>query len=420
MPLSQEQLGGLHWKKTVYGPEPEWTVDPELKSIKSTLRPLWPSKRIKASRFSQGAFNKLYEISVEGQPPLLLRITLPVDPRYKTLSEVATIRWVSQLGIIPVPRIIHYNCFRDSPVGFEWILMTKLEGTRLCDNWSNIDFTRKQDLVKQFASFSANLYNQKFRGIGNIYPGSLSTALPGLPPTGRIVSMPFFWNNNIHQDINRGPFRSSQEWLSTRLSLYESDCTSVLEKYKDNAELDKDAEAELDNATRTLNIVEKLQPLLDQIFPNQSPIEERTVLWHGDLHLANILTDKRGKLTGVVDWECVSALPIWKACSYPRFLESKTRNKKPDITRYSHLELYQDHLMEYEMTQLRVVFLEEMGKLNPRWVSMFNACQVERDFDLAVKYCDCESSSRQILEWADNIASGRDNERSLREMFYKH
>ena len=44
---------------------------------------------------------------------------------------------------------------------------------------------------------------------------------------------------------------------------------------------------------------------------------ELSMLFHDDLSQQNILVDDNGILAGVVDSECVSALPLWRACYYP-------------------------------------------------------------------------------------------------------
>ncbi|KAM0414695.1 hypothetical protein ACHAPT_013457 [Fusarium lateritium] len=418
MPSSTQQ-SGLYWEEKLFGLEPRWKVEPDLDCIRLTLHSVWPSTAFQVAFFAQGAFNKLYQVTVQDQPPLLLRISLPVDPRYKTLSEVATIRWLSEVTTVPVPQVIQYDSSRDSPIGFEWILMAKLSGISLSDAWARIDFSKKSTLVRQFASFAACLYRNQLSGIGNIYPPVSSTHTP---TTRRIVSMPFFWGDHIHIDINRGPFRHSKEWMATRLQLDEATYAAVLAKYPAGVELDSDAEDEVDDAMRTITISTKLQGLLDRVFPEESTAEEPTMLCHTDLSLSNILVDNAGKLTGVVDWECVSALPLWKACSYPFFLEGRPRHNKPDTTRYKHdcdqvpSQLYQEHLMEYELTRLRVLFLDEMERVEPRWMTVFNASQLQRDFDLAVENCENEIVARNILKWAESVASSEGSVPSLRDM----
>lgn len=53
---------------------------------------------------------------------------------------------------------------------------------------------------------------------------------------------------------------------------------------------------------------------------------EPSMIFHHDLSRHNILVDNSGELTGVLDWECVSA---WKAYSYPSFLEEQPRRSEP-------------------------------------------------------------------------------------------
>ncbi|KAH7267934.1 hypothetical protein MRS44_011776 [Fusarium solani] len=234
--------------------------------------------------------------------------------------------------------------------------------------------------------------------------------------------MPFFWGDRINLDMDRGPFRHSRDWIAARLQFAESDCLAVLRKYPEGAELDRDAEADREDATRTASIITKLHQLIDLVFPETAMAEETTVLSHTDLSRSNILVDNAGNLTGVVDWECISALPLWKACSYPSFLEGRPRRDKPDATRYAHdldqipSRLYLEHLLEYELTLLRPLFLEEMERVEPRWITVFNASQLQRDFDLAVEDCDSEFLARDILRWADGIAGGIGSLGSLREM----
>jgi hypothetical protein len=105
MASPQARIRSLRWEETILGLKPLWRFEPDIEEIKSTLQPLWPSSTVQVAFFAQGAFNKLYQVIVQDQPPLMLRISLPVDPRYKTLSEVATIRWVNAVTTIPLPQI---------------------------------------------------------------------------------------------------------------------------------------------------------------------------------------------------------------------------------------------------------------------------------------------------------------------------
>ncbi|KAJ4319437.1 hypothetical protein N0V84_006339 [Fusarium piperis] len=141
MASSKGQMSSLHWEEATFGIEPRWRVELDIKKIEPTLQPLWPSSIVQVEFFAQGAFNKLYRVTIQDQSPLILRISLPIDPQYKTLSEVATIRWLSATTTIPLPKVIDYDSLIDSALGFEWIRMTRLDGTSLSGAWIYIDFS---------------------------------------------------------------------------------------------------------------------------------------------------------------------------------------------------------------------------------------------------------------------------------------
>lgn len=91
---SQElQLHGFVWAPKLFQPEPQWSIEPDIEDIKQTIQPFRPSSTIEVTFITQGAFNKLYNVRIDDEV-LIMRISLPVDPYYKTMSEVATVDWI--------------------------------------------------------------------------------------------------------------------------------------------------------------------------------------------------------------------------------------------------------------------------------------------------------------------------------------
>ncbi|KAK9320840.1 hypothetical protein V1517DRAFT_195653 [Lipomyces orientalis] len=444
----ESQLHGLVWVQKTFGLEPRWSFEPDIEAIRQTIQRFRLSSTVEVNFLVQGAFNKLYDLKLDDEM-LIMRISLPVDPRYKTTSEVATVDWVHRTTNIPVPSIVSYQSSRNNLIGFEWILMTKMPGKPLAETWRSLSFAAKSRLVMEFAAYSSCLFRNQLRGIGNVYErsslveDSVSTeegpptreqvqvplftspdtdcSARAVPEVSRIVSIQFFWGSHIYQDIYRGPFPSSKDWISARLTLSEYDCHSILAKYLSVDDLDSDDGDEVEDATRTLRIIEKLRSLLSLVFPTNDQNPEQSIIFHDDLSRHNILIGKGGELAGVLDWECVSALPLWKACYYPSFLEGPPRRLEPNIGRYHRetngepSDLYWDHLWEYEATILRDVFIDEMKQLEPGWVDVFNTSQVQRDFDIAVQNCDNELVARHINEWIEDITTGKGNLWSLRD-----
>lgn len=402
---------GLEWVQTTFNLEPRWTVDPTISDIESEIQnTLKPIERCKATFMTQGAFNKLFKIEY-GTATLITRVSLPVDPHHKTASEVATLRFILENGKIPVPTVIAFKDTSDNPIGFEWMLMEFMSGSSLYDKWRFISWSAKEAIVQQLAAHCASMYGKQFEAIGNIYPNSESENSVSI---GRIVSMHFFWGNRINQKVSRGPFSSSRDWIAARLCLNENDALKVLRENED--------EDERDDAERTLVLVNRLRTHLPEFFPTAH--QEQTMIFHDDLGRHNILVDDAGKLTAIVDWECVSALPLWKACQYPAFLNGRDQTEEPHQKDYLKNandepdELFWEVLLEYELTRLRSYFLQQMLQLEPDWVEVFSSSQRQRDFDVAAQYCDDEFTFRHITAWLDDLESGEELVRSLKDRIW--
>ena len=183
-----------------------------------------------------------------------MRVSLPVDPRYKVMSEVATMDWVRRITSLPIPAAIAHQPSRDNLIGFEWMLMTKLPGKPFGEVYQSLSFDVKARLARKFAAGSACLFQNQLRGVGNIYgespivedptsseemsstgllidtkisdlakepaldgdsaPTSTNSGdgllnIPGegssesaFPHVDRIVSMQFLWDSHIHQDVH--------------------------------------------------------------------------------------------------------------------------------------------------------------------------------------------------------------------------
>lgn len=167
-------------------------------------------------------------------------------------------------------------------------------------------------------------------------------------------------------------------------------------------------------------LVEKLETIYPHVFPPNKPVPEPSVVFHDDLSQHNILVSEEGELTGVLDWECVSALPLWKACCYPTLLHGRPRDTKPNIEMYDRGNpdpdsAYWEHSQQYEATLLRVVFMDEMRKSEPGWVYVFETSYLQKDFDTAVQYFDSRIVHPKIEKWVEDVTAGNENPRTLRD-----
>lgn len=177
MPEQRKLRTPLRW--TWYqGHTPVWPQEPDIAAVKSLARQHLQSEiptaieedLLDVSFFAEGGFNKLYEITYhDHQPSYLLRVALPVDPYLKTESEVATIAFLRAQTSMPAPRIIAWQSNRNGELGFEWILMEKIQGVPMCDVWRKIPWERKLVLVEVLAGFIKEMQDHKFDSVGALY-----------------------------------------------------------------------------------------------------------------------------------------------------------------------------------------------------------------------------------------------------------
>ena len=409
---------GLEWVEEMFGLEPRWTKEPDVNIIASIAHAHLGCDEgalPNVSFYAQGAFNKLYKVST-ADTTCLMRVSLPVDPRWKTESEIATMEFVRGKTLLPVPKIIAFDSSNENELGFEWILMEMMPGVTLRKRWRKMSWDAKENIVKCLVENHARLFEHRFHGIGNIFESGKQASSTSFT-LDRMVSLIFFWGDHLTHDVSRGPFRSSHDWLKARLQLVLIDQQRILDSTCDEDEIE-DAEAALDLAKRLLEILPTI------FLPSAGG--EPTMLFHDDQSMQNIMVDDDGRLTAVIDWECVSAMPLWKGCQVPALLDQRTREEKPDRETYAAADsdeeedakdpdgldnegmngLYWEHLLEYEMTQLRKLFLTEMQKSQPEWVATMRDSGLKADFELAVRNCDNGFAFKILKRWIDALALG--------------
>lgn len=420
---------GLGWKQTTFDLVPVWKRDPSTAAIEEVCR-----KQLKVasgdpctvSFHAQGLFNKVYLVRTLDQT-FVMRVTLPVYPCFKTRAEVTTLRWVRENTTIPVAQIFGFDDSNDNEIGFEWILMEFMHGTSARKRWRTMSMEQKVALAEQFANFQYQLSrlgtDTTFKGIGSLQSGDSNLKPDGNEPSedvapGRLVSHEFFMGDHVSYDIPRGPFCSTQEWLSGILNIIIRHQDQVLKVSED--------EDDRDEAEEILPVAQKLLALVPKVFPSERSTMESTALQHQDLNLNNILIGDDGQVTAVLDWECVSALPLWVLSEVPKFLEGELREEEPERDRYSDMtasesaeaearrnesdyldnegknELYWIHQMDFETTQLRKVFRSRFKELCPEWEE---ADPLKLNFYQAVSQCDGIWVGKAD-RWADAVEKG--------------
>ena len=246
--------------------------------------------------------------------------------------------------------MFRHQASTDNELGLEWILRARMPGRKLGDEWEGMDYFKKEQLVLKMVSVHAQLFQQRFDQLGNLYPANELPHLttPGLDDIalltlevsilstkvglGKIVSAPFFWGAHIDHNVPRGPYKRSQDWLTAQLqlSLFDLDdeskletsdeikrsiyqniidsypgepdeaATAIWKKQIDRINTDPHLKYARGKVEEAKQRAQRLLKLMPKIFPEEKD-EEVFVLHHQDLHAANILVDSNSALTGIFD-----------------------------------------------------------------------------------------------------------------------
>ncbi|KAI0451395.1 phosphotransferase enzyme family-domain-containing protein [Xylaria acuta] len=391
--LGRDPSYGIAWVKRGLCCYPTWTVEPTVESVIATLEvAIGTNHKYGVQLLHNGSFSKLYDVSFANQA-FVMRVSLPVCPRTKTEAEVATLGWVSQHTPLPVPRVRAYDSSRSNPLGYEWLLMTKLEGKPLSACWSSVTMGSKERLVKQIAAFSASAFGRPFyEGIGSILKTSSNS------------------NSRVHGKRatlghDRGPFSEISDWMRCRLRFASSNLT-----------------LRLDDATNA-NEREALQRMTsptgsgrETVLDNARMRPAITMLCHDGLSLDNILIDDDGVFTGVLDWQCIPCLPLHEACQFPVFLQQAHDRFKEPVGRYYLIDdsgppypAYFRDRKRHELTKLRQFYIKEMLHRAPGFVDTWRdeVSANLRDYEAAIQNCDNEFALEPVEEWVEAMEQGR-------------
>jgi hypothetical protein len=154
------------------------------------------------------------------------------------MSEQATIQYVWHHTDIPTPQILAYDASNTNEVGFEWMIMDRMSGGALQEQFLDASWLKKEVIARNIITYCSQLFKQRFSGLRNLFTSEdlqklATNDIPNAmllgkefstPETGfclsEIVSYPFFNDTHLTANVRRGPFKSSRDWLAARLQLY--------------------------------------------------------------------------------------------------------------------------------------------------------------------------------------------------------
>ncbi|KAK3370745.1 kinase-like domain-containing protein [Lasiosphaeria ovina] len=344
--------------------------------------------------FAKGGFHVLFLISSAtdpAAPKYLMRIPLPVDPFFKTESEVATMEYVRKHTTFPVPQVVAYASSASNELGYEWILMEKMPGVSVSEFWDEtMPFDAKKRLAIDIAGHMKTLLQLRFPLLGNLYFSDIWPQVNHTPVTwqkhdpdrklsdpddnlgldpafvvGRMVSPSFYSDKRLLLQAHRGPYGTARDLVVARIDLLGQRIRRLTPKPGTEYYCHLD-ESLAEGGPEVLEAFDELRQVAPRIFGDAEGPEDAKVLWHNDLSANNVLVNPDTfALTGVIDWESAGICSAWDTDqAMPYFLKGIELFQEPPPCG-SLTEEEEENLtairQDWDQQVLRGIYAEALG-----------------------------------------------------------
>lgn len=376
-PFSLEaQKRKMRWRyRWCFELAPEFIQEPNTQHIQETVKQyidfIAPeTKTISVELLAQGAFNQAYNVIAENKATgfrkeYVFRVALPIYPYYKVESDVATTEFVRHTTTIPVPIIYAFDSSPTNKLGFEWMLMEKVEGVSLYDVWDTMAYSSKQKLSRTVANWMDQLSRLQFNQIGSLYCRPRDCQMEFY--MGPTLHSRLYEGDRLLHDVDRGPFESLHALLDAVLdstqrhindprhsarhaqkaAMPDEEPSSSEDDSSDGSQQDGQkseeeilaqadeedrrnerdygvTEVDLSWIPEELRIYRKLLPKLCPFPPISEPMI--TILTHPDLSTPNIFVNESGVPVALIDWERARIESTATLNAVPQFLTDESAN----------------------------------------------------------------------------------------------
>lgn len=241
----------------------------------------------------KGYNNRTYICKCKGENDVVIRLGGRFWKFYKTVglryfylpfqeAEVGCIHFLRQKTKIPVPQVLYYDSVGEE-IGHEYIVMTKIPGTCLEDEWKSFHWKQKMEVLDQLADYVIQMKQQRSKHIGSLYfKKKVTNHL-----FDEWVESEEFGDLVVSDTTDCGLFPDFTSYMKQMLQNY---INRVVNKPERHGSL-KD-------------FLPQAKHLLDHMEQILKEANDTTVisLSHKDLTFRNIIVDGT-KITGIIDWE---------------------------------------------------------------------------------------------------------------------
>ncbi|KAI2715303.1 hypothetical protein CBS147332_4957 [Penicillium roqueforti] len=122
------------------------------------------------TKLAEGGFNRVLQLTFNDGYAVLARLPYKttIPKHYVVASEAATLTHLRAHGV-PAPKVLVYSPDQTNPVGTEYILLERLEGIPLSDQWFSMDTKTRVKIMRQIVDMERRFISIHFPASGSLY-----------------------------------------------------------------------------------------------------------------------------------------------------------------------------------------------------------------------------------------------------------
>ncbi|KAI7211688.1 hypothetical protein KC333_g7551 [Hortaea werneckii] len=232
---------------------------------------------------------------------------------------------------VPAPLVYKYCTNANNPVGSEYMVMEKVRGRCLAEIWYELSDKGRVKILGEIVDQEAKLFNIRLPAYGSIYntsdlPDSIGYAKleadAGKFCVGPEASLEYWFGTRSQLETSRGPATTCQKVLEggakKELAWLQLHGRPRLPFDREYREMFNYAKVDSGEHIRCL---EKFLKVTSHIVPVEEWLH-KPIIRHPDLSPNNIFVDDDCNITGILDWQHTTVLPLYLHAGIPRSLQN--------------------------------------------------------------------------------------------------
>ncbi|TVY54027.1 Altered inheritance of mitochondria protein 9, mitochondrial [Lachnellula cervina] len=290
---------------------------------------------ISISKYPDGMYNKAMLLTMNNDTQVVAKVPNPNAGKvhFTTASEVATM----DFELLFLRSFFAWSSkAQENSVGAEYIIMEKVPGIELESVWPSMKIEDRLAVVKAIASFQKAWTSVSFKKFGALYYAQdlderignepLYVDANGVevkdarftigPSTGRVS----IDNRRATINFDRGPWDTLEEY-HTAIGLREIACVGQLSRLPKSPLTLCGPGTYQPSREKKLHALNCYLKLIKFLLPTDRSIAS-SHLWHGDLHVANIVVNpsKHTEIVGIIDWQSTELSPLYFHARQPTII----------------------------------------------------------------------------------------------------